>query len=217
VKLSFFAAFALFAATAAAADLRTACSQITNGMAIDRAVAIVGRKPSADKPAGYLNDTRWVTWTSGGVFQATKLVLLVWDQTVVTNYIVTDKARHGQDDEMILHAKEALAAQAVKKSGTVIMPKPTPAEIQAELPPALETYLKDAPSARIGKISVICPVFNLNTPKGASGWWAQVEINSRNSYGGYTGFQTTDIVVAPGIVLIYPGVPVGWVPLPLLP
>lgn len=86
-------------------------------------------------------------------------------------------------------------------------PQPTPAQIDAEV----RTYIasrnwKDPDSVRYQNIRMQpCQAIWVGLLNGGrlSGWEIDVDVNAKNSYGGYTGFETKKIVKTPDGKTVY--------------
>jgi len=82
--------------------------------------------------------------------------------------------------------------------------EPTPAAIEAAIRERMVTYLKDPASAQyqLGKPTKGWMKGNpLAGGKVAYGWQVKALINSKNSYGGYTGFQEYLFLIHAGKVI----------------
>lgn len=82
-------------------------------------------------------------------------------------------------------------------------PKPTDAMAIAKA--VMLPILKDPESARFQLIRPARPVVTGDTifHKGGAGWEICVNVNAKNSYGGYTGYRTTYILWNSGRVVLH--------------
>lgn len=88
---------------------------------------------------------------------------------------------------------------------------PKPADAMAIAKAAMLPILKDPESARFQLIRPARPVVTGTTMihQGAAGWEICVNVNAKNSYGGYTGYRTTYLLWNSGRVVLHDSSPFG--------
>ncbi len=88
---------------------------------------------------------------------------------------------------------------------------PKPADAMAIAKAAMLPILKDPESARFQLIRPARPVVmgTTMTHKGGAGWEICVNVNAKNSYGGYTGNRTTYLLWNSGRVTLHDSSPWG--------
>lgn len=88
---------------------------------------------------------------------------------------------------------------------------PKPADAMAIAKAAMLPILKDPESARFQLIRPARPVVTGDSifHKGGAGWEICVNVNAKNSYGGYTGNRTTYLLWNTGRVVLHDSSPFG--------